>query len=210
MQTKTRAISERDKEKRKQVILMAALEQFYLQGFKATRMDDIANMAGVSKGTLYLYFKTKEELFQAIIEQVALPKLGELTQLLEQSPSVKQGLSNMFNFLPKVILYSPLPKLIKVIISDSFAFPEVAQNYREQVIEKGLMALTKLLDKGNTNKEINVENSKVMARLVIAPVIFSVIWYVILNGDNKSENDINALFQQHLRNMFCSLGIKEN
>ncbi len=207
---KKRAISDDAKDARREQILMAALEQFYLNGFSATRMDAISNQLGISKGTLYLYFPSKEAIFEALIQSVALPKMNMIEQGLMQAESVQKGLARLFATAPYMVRHSPLPKVIKVLISDAFAFPEVIEHYRTNIISKALNALESLLKRGQASGEINIESAAMTARLVVAPVIFSVIWTVVFEKD-KAESYLNveSLFAQHQRLLFAGLGISQ-
>ena len=78
---------ERRKDARPQELLAAALEQFVERGYAATRLEDVAKRAGVSKGTLYLYFTNKEELFKAVVRENIVQAIGEA----EQDAAVFEG-----------------------------------------------------------------------------------------------------------------------
>ncbi len=77
-----RARTPQAKEDRRQALLKAALDEFYEKGLTAARADDIAERAGLSKGTLYVYFKSKEDLFKALIENLTTPKLAMLENIV--------------------------------------------------------------------------------------------------------------------------------
>ncbi len=74
---------QRRKQDRPQEITDAALAAFAEKGYAATRVDDVAKRAGISKGLLYLYFKTKEELFKAVVRSFVVPRIDALTQIIE-------------------------------------------------------------------------------------------------------------------------------
>src|SRR5437868_15475989 len=74
---------ERRKEARPQELLAAALDLFVERGYAATRLDDVAAQAGVSKGTLYLYFTNKEELFKAVVRENVLPVLDAAQEIID-------------------------------------------------------------------------------------------------------------------------------
>lgn len=202
-----RAISDNEKEQRREAIILAALEEFYQNGFKASKMDDIAKRVNVSKGTLYLYFKSKEDVFIAVIESVAKPRISMLQHTLGQAETVFAGLTSLFDMAPYIICQTAMPKLIKVLISDAFVFPEIVKNYRQQVIDQGLNALTTLLKKGQRDKEINLDDAEMTARLIIAPLIFSVIWKVVFEATSDTTLDVHALFAQHKKHSFIALGL---
>ena len=209
--TKKRAISEQAKDKKREAILMAALDAFYHNGFSATKMDEIARRVGLSKGGLYLYFSSKEEIFIALIEHIAFPKIALIEQGLSQAVNVQQGLSRLFATAPYLVRHSSLPKVLKILISDAFAFPQVVELYRKNIISKALSAMTHLLEKGVQQGEIKVENPQLTARLVVAPVIFSVIWTVVFeNQDSETQLNVEALLAEHQAILFKGLGIQES
>ena len=76
-----RARSQTDKDARRQLLLQAALDEFFERGFAAARMEDIARRVDLSKGTVYLYFKSKDDLFRALIEEHALPNLETIEMI---------------------------------------------------------------------------------------------------------------------------------
>ena len=192
-----RAISEAAKDQRRDLILDAALEEFFESGFRAARMDDIARRAGISKGTVYLYFNSKEEVFTALVTSIALPKIEHIEQTLKRSGNVKAALHALFQYIPTVIRESKMPKMVKILISDARAFPEVVRDYRENVLKRVLAALTALLKRGCRSGEIHTPAPEHTARLLIAPVIFSAIWIVIFEEDRRSVLDMEGLFAAH-------------
>lgn len=193
-----RAISDTAKQARRQAIITAALEAFYQQGFTATRMEDIAKAAGVSKGTLYLYFQSKEAVFVALVEQIARPRIQAIEAFIDKAEDTFTGIDILCRQIPILIRQSPIPKLLKVLISDAKAFPDVVENYRTNIVDHALSALTRLLEKGVARGEIKVESPALTARLIVAPMILSVIWTMVFETEKPDTHlDINALMQQH-------------
>ncbi len=203
-----RAISELEKTKRRNAILAAALDAFYLRGYTATKMTDIAERAAISKGTLYLYFSSKEQMFLAVIETIALPKASQAAELLNSASSIREGLGRIFQIAPMLIQATPLPKVMKVLISDAFSFPEIVQRYRQQVIDVMLAALTALLKRGIASGETDIPHPDIAAKLVIAPMIFSVIWTVVFEVEQQNKLDLNKFFQLHNELLINALGLK--
>src|SRR5262249_30827806 len=66
------------REKRRAAILAAALEEFAARGFAATRLDDVARRARIAKGTIYLYFRDKESVFQELVRAMLSPLAGTI------------------------------------------------------------------------------------------------------------------------------------
>ena len=199
-----RAISEQQKATRKQALLMAALDEFYEQGFTAARMNDIAARAKLSKGTLYLYFNSKQALFSELISAIAQPKVSQIEQILATQPSVNQALTTLFSVLPTIILQSNLPKIIKIIISDAFAFPEIVELYHQQIIQRALTAMSQLLARGCKSGELINIDPELTAKLVIAPVFMAIIWNIVFEPQPPKLN-VAALLKQHQQLLFSAL-----
>lgn len=126
-----RARSEEAKEKRREKFLNAALDEFYEKGFAAASMDDIAERASLSKGTLYLYFTSKQDLFSALIKKLTQPNLDTINMLATTSPSIEMALQGIAKFVPTVIRQKNLPRLMKVLIGESQTFPEIISSYKK-------------------------------------------------------------------------------
>ena len=133
----------RRKEVRPKEILAAALALFAERGFAATRLDDVALCAGITKGTLYLYFPNKEELFEAVVRQALVPNLERGEALLDEAdaPAALMLERLMRNWAELAL--SPAGAIPKIIISEAGNFPELARFYREVVVDRGIELLTR-------------------------------------------------------------------
>ncbi len=137
---------ERRKDARPQELLAAALDLFVDKGYAATRLDDVAARAGVSKGTLYLYFTNKEELFKAVVRENLLPALGEAEAAIEEcdGPSAELFRGIMLGWWER-IGDTKLSGICKLMIAESGNFPELARFYHEEVISRGNKMIISLL-----------------------------------------------------------------
>ncbi len=139
----------RRKEARPQELTAAALELFTERGFAATRLEDIAARAGVSKGTLYLYFDSKEALFEAVIREGIIPAMNEgRTMLEEHQGSASELLRCLLLGWWELLGESPLGGVPKLMVSEAGNFPKVAAFYRENVIDPGRALLREALQRG--------------------------------------------------------------
>jgi AcrR family transcriptional regulator len=187
-----RARSQQDKQARRTKLLDAALDRFFEKRFAAARMEDIARAAGVSKGTAYLYFSSKENMFHAIIEAIALPRVSLIRQALESAPSATQALTSLLLVGANLAQYSPMPKIVKILISEGNQFPHLLEEYRTRVIDQLLAALTRLLEKAHASGELHAPQPELTAKLVIAPIIFSAIWQITFARLDDSESGLQA------------------
>ena len=192
-----RARSEDAKDERRQLLLSAALDEFFESGFSAARIEDIAQRASLSKGTVYLYFDSKEALFLALIEDLATPNIEQIEQIAALAPSLREALNRLAVFAPMMIRTSNLPRLMKVLIGDSHTFPEIIRDYRKQKIERILGALTGFLDRAVDRGEIAPQNTSLTTRLILAPIVLSGMWQAVFGRDADAEVDLEALFHLH-------------
>jgi AcrR family transcriptional regulator len=204
-----RARTEEAKDERRGALISAALDEFFEKGFAATRLDDIAKRAGLSKGSIYLYFDSKESLFQALIESVALSRVEMLEQAAAAIPSGLGALQAVGRLAPSVIRESNLPRLMKVMISDARMFPDIVRDYRRNVLDRVLGLIAGVLERSMEAGEIHRGDPKLLARLVVAPVALSGIWHVVFNTDPEAEVDLDALFALHVETMTRALSLKE-
>jgi AcrR family transcriptional regulator len=167
----------RRKEARPSELTAAALELFAEKGYAATRLDDVAARAGVSKGTLYLYFDSKEALFKAVVEEGIVPALAAA----EQQLSGYDGSSaELLRFLLlnwwRQIGSTRLAGVVKLIISESRNFPEVAQYYHDRVIVRGRALFRGALQRGIDSGEFRVMDIDSCIDVAIAPLLMLVVW----------------------------------
>lgn len=204
-----RARTDDAKDERRQALLAAALEVFVEKSFAAARMDDIARAASLSKGTVYLYFSSKEELFEAVLRNVALPNVEHMEDLMRQSPSVSVALDGIGQFVPHLIRNTALPRIMKLLISESGTFPEIVQSYREDVLDRLLAGVTGFLARAKAAGEIDVDDPALAARLVASPIAFSALWSVVFETEPKAQVDLDALMAMHVTHLKRALGVRE-
>ncbi len=168
---------ERRKESRPAELLAAALELFVERGYAATRLEEVAARAGVSKGTLYLYFGSKEDLFKAVVRDTIVPLIDKLRRGAEQSPLASAELLRVFladwweHFGA-----SRLGGLAKLIVAEAGNFPEVARFFHDEVIAPHSEVLVSIIERGIERGEFAPVDPRVAAHLWIAPLALKAIW----------------------------------
>ncbi|MEO1243087.1 MAG: TetR/AcrR family transcriptional regulator [Pseudomonadota bacterium] len=200
-----RARTQEAKDQRRKALLTAALDEFYDRGFTAARMDDIARRAGLSKGSVYLYFDSKDTLFTELVKEYALPNVERLEAMAGQADSATGAIRMLLGFAPVLVRETVVPKIMKVLIADAPAFPKTVTAYRKNVIERGLGLITATLRKASDNGEFKIANPELTARLVVAPMIFSAIWKIAFEHDADARLDIKALFALHEKMLLTAL-----
>jgi AcrR family transcriptional regulator len=205
-----RARTDAAKEKRREIILKAALDEFYEKGFGSALTDSIAERAGLSKGTVYLYFSSKEQLFKALIENLTKPNIAALEAIAANAPSLEVALEEVAKFAPTFILHSDMPKLLKVLIGESQTYPQIIKDYKNNVIDRVLGLVIGMLEKANERGEISIDSPTLTARLVLAPLIFSGIWQAVFARHEDKPMDLAALFETHARYLIKAMKPGEN
>ena len=187
---------QRRKEDRPQEITEAAFAVFAEKGFTATKVEEVARRAGVSKGLLYLYFKTKEELFKAVIRNVVTPRVDELTRTLDDSELgaeafIRGPLLAFMQRLPG----SPASVVIRLMISEAPKHPDLVEYYWDNVASRGLAALRRLLERGVENGEFRRTAVNELPQLFVAPVMMSIVWGIVF-ADRSLDTD--KLIETHV------------
>jgi AcrR family transcriptional regulator len=170
----------RRKEARPQEILAAALALFAERGFAATRLDDVARRAGVTKGTLYLYFPNKQELFEAVVRQALVPNLERGEALLDEADDADEPAALMLERLMRSwaeLALSPAGAIPKIIVSEAGNFPKLARFYQETVVDRGMALMRRVLclgiERGEFRAPGDLDNA---VRCICAPLLLAMLW----------------------------------
>lgn len=167
----------RRKDARPQELLTAALDLFVERGFASTRLEDVAKHAGVSKGTLYLYFANKEELFKAVVRENIIPAIGEAEDTIASYEGNSADLFRTFILSWwEQIGNTKLSGITKLIMAESGNFPELSKFYHEEVISRSNALITRILERGVERGEFRQIDTSQVTRVVVAPVIMLMMW----------------------------------
>jgi TetR/AcrR family transcriptional regulator len=181
---------ERRKEARPGELLAAALELFVEKGFAATRVDEVAQRAGVSKGTLFLYFATKEELFKAVVRENLSGRFGEWTGELESFEGTSAELLRycMRSWWER-IGSTPASGIPKLVMSEAKNFPELASFFKTEVIDPADALLRRVIKRGVDSGEFRSIDLKYGAYSLLAPMMFISMWKhsLALCGANRTD-----------------------
>lgn len=168
---------ERRKDERPVELVAAALTLFVERGFAATKLEDVARRAGVSKGTVYLYFDSKEELFQTVIEAGVLPPLRKAEDLAAgYTGSVTELLRRILLEWFRVMRETPAGAIQKLIISEAGNFPELARYYLENVVSRARGLLSRIMQRGIDSGEFRDCDVEYTLRVATAPILMGAIW----------------------------------
>lgn len=178
-------------------IFDAALTVFSARGFQAAKLDEVAKVAGISKGTLYLYFESKTALFEAMVmELMRVPVLAAL-ETIAQAPTAREGLLGLMQLIGGMLGDPRRSALPKLIISESAGFPELARIWLTTVIQPVRARLVDFIARGVASGEFRAVDPWETAKLVIAPFLLSAIWLRTFEGLDERPFDAAALIRQH-------------
>jgi AcrR family transcriptional regulator len=187
----------RRKEERPAEITQAAMETFAEHGYAAARIDDVAKRAGISKGLLYLYFKTKEELFKAVIRSVVVPRIDALkTAITDSDLSAEEFLRGPFLEFIRKLPDSPARIVVRLLVADGPKHPDLTAYYYEQVVSGGMDSLRQLINKGVEQGEFRKSQLDEFPQLIVAPVLVSIIWKTLF--EKHLPLDTDKLLQTHI------------
>jgi AcrR family transcriptional regulator len=188
----------RRKDERPAEIIAAALASFAERGFAATRLDDIARRAGVTRGTLYLYFPNKEELFKAVVRQRLVPVLEHGEQMMAMAGDLPTPalLGKLIEAFPDLVINTPISAIPKLVIAEAGNFPDLARFYLDEVIGRGRRLIKALIARGVARGEFRPVADDAFF-CVIAPMLLTMLWQHSLGRYDKGALDPRRLARTH-------------
>ena len=189
---------ERRKEDRPGELLEAALQLFVQKGFAATKVEEVAALAGVSKGTLFLYFPTKEDLLKAVVSENLAQHFPAWNQAFEtfEGSSAEMLRFALYSWWEK-IGSTPASGICKLMISESRNFPDLLTFYVESVIRPGNNLLRRILERGMDSGEFRPMNAEIAVHTIVAPMIFLMIWENAMTAYSSSLSMSPLEFLEH-------------
>ncbi|MEO6016808.1 MAG: TetR/AcrR family transcriptional regulator [Polaromonas sp.] len=167
---------ERRKEARPGELLDAALDLFVEKGFAATRAEEVAARAGVSKGTLFLYFQSKEELLKVVVRENISGRFKEWNDEFENfEGSTAEMLAYCMNIWWERVGATKASGITKLMMSEASNFPDIATFYQQEVIEPGQSLIRRILQRGMDRGEFRKLDLDYAVFTVIAPMIFLIL-----------------------------------
>jgi AcrR family transcriptional regulator len=187
-------------------ICSAALEVFSEKGFAAAKLDEIARRAGVSKGTLYLYFKDKEDLFRAVVRTTVVPNIDAMRATVE-------GADLPFAQVVRIVLPGfaaitgrvRLGAVAKMVIGESRNFPELAKVWHDEVVTKALGMIGGLIERAQAKGEVRAGDPRLHAFTLMGPMMMGVLWRETLQPAGGAPLDLEALAKQHAETVLAGL-----
>ena len=185
------------KDTRPQEIVAAAFEEFAAKGFAGTRLEDVAARAKVSKGLPYLYFKTKVELFKAVVRSVITSHFDVIRERMETTElSVEDFLKGPFLAFIQELVGSKRAFIARLLIAEGHKHPELTAFYFETVVSRGIDTLTRLIDRGIESGEFKPTRLRDFPQLLVAPALMAIIWRTLFERHRRL--DANAMLATNI------------
>ncbi len=181
---------QRRKEDRPAEITEAAFAAFAEKGYAATRVDEVAKRAGVSKGLLYLYFKTKDDLFKAVIRSFLSPRIDALIRNIEETElSAGDFIRGPFLAFAKSLPNSPARVIVRLMIAEGPKHPDLVEWYWDNVVSRAMNSLRSLIEKGVDSGEFRETALNEFPQLLVTPVFFSMIFTIVFKQQMNLDTD---------------------
>jgi AcrR family transcriptional regulator len=185
---------------RREAILAAALDEFSSRGFEAARLDDVARRAGVAKGTIYLYFRDKESLFQELIRAMLTPLVGTIEALGQADvplPILAERIADLF---VSQVYETQRKDVVRLMISEGRRFPKLAEFYYREVLSRIIAAIRTLLQRAAARGEVP-ESLAEFPQIIAAPGLVAIVWSGLF--ERFQPLDVRKMMKTHLDLLFA-------
>jgi AcrR family transcriptional regulator len=180
-------------------ILAAALELFVERGYSATKLEDVARQAGVSKGTVYLYFESKEAIFRAVVQELVVPELARAEKRVDSyRGDHRELIVDLVKSWWQAVGESHLSGIPKLLVAEAGNFPELAEFFVDQVVRRLRRLVARVLAQGIAQGEFRPCNVEYTARALIAPMVFAAIWQRSLGPHDEGAFDVPTYIDVYL------------
>ena len=198
----------RRKAQRPKEIVEAAFEEFSRNGYAATTLDQIAERAGVTKGTIYVYFENKEQLFISMVREVTKATLDTVIDMFERHEgSTAELLRAQFSFIYQHIVEDRRRReVVRMLIAEASRFPALADRYHEEIHRPCLDLLQKAIQRGIDRGEIRRSAIIECPQVIMAPIALVDLWLIMY--DTRQPLDLKAYFNAHIDLVLNGLLVK--
>lgn len=179
-------------------LIEAALAVFVKRGFAATRFVDVAKVAGVSPGTICLYFPTKEALFLGVVKHYLQPSFDDQTAIMAEPGSPRDRLVRVLQAKAEQLLQPEMASLIKLVVSDIGTFPSAGRELFANIINPFIDQFVKLIDEGVACGEFRPVDARIQARLLLDQLAFAALWQTSFSKVDPHPIDPSALMNAHI------------
>ena len=185
---------------RRDAILAAALDEFSIRGFEAARLDDVARRAGVAKGTIYLYFRDKESLFQELIRAMLTPLVGTIEALGDSDLPLAALADRIVDLFVREVYETRRKDVVRLMISEGRRFPKLAEFYYREVLSRIIGAVRSLLRRAAARGEVP-EGLADFPQIIAAPGLVAIIWSGLF--ERFEPLDVRKMMKTHVELLFA-------
>ena len=188
------------------LILAAALDEFCAHGFEAARLDDVAKRANVAKGTIYLYFKDKDSLFQELLREQISPVIAMLELVLAGGAAagkpvpLRETANRVADLFVEQVIGTRRKDIVRLILTEGPRFPKLAEFYYREVISRALSAFRTRAERAVKGGELKSDTIARFPQLIVAPALTAIMWKSMF--DKFEPLDAKALMKAHIENLF--------
>lgn len=187
-------------------VLDAALALFIEKGFAATRVEDIATRAGLSKGSVYLYFPSKDAVLEALVKRAVSPIADTALSVLEgYEGDPKPVIATVFKIIAGRLADPNAIAVPKIVLREVVQFPQLAQMYRHEVLDKVMPALRQLIARGVDRGYLRPVDPDLTIRSVIGPLIAHLMLAEVFDLTPEGGISLEKLIDNHLTILFDGL-----
>jgi AcrR family transcriptional regulator len=187
-------------------IVQAALAVFAEKGFAAAKLEDIARRAGVSKGAIYLYFETKEDIFRAVVGQAIAPNVVAVKAMAAAHPGpLADLLRGVTGHIAGIVTHTPLGGVLKMVVGEARNFPEIARVWHDELVSQALGTLTAAIAAAQARGEVKSGDPRTYALQLIAPLLVAVLWRETFVPVGAEPFDLPAVMSQHIDTLLLGL-----
>lgn len=187
-------------EARREAILAAALDEFSASGFAAARLEDVAKRAGIAKGTIYLYFRDKESLFQELIRSMLAPLVGSIAAMGASELPMHAIAENIAELFVREVFETRRKDVIRLMIAEGRRFPQLAEFYYREVLSRVIAAVRAILrraaERGETPAGL-VEFPQIIA----GPALLAIVWSGLF--ERFEPLDVRKMMKTHIELLFA-------
>jgi AcrR family transcriptional regulator len=198
---------QRRKQARPAEIAAAALDLFVERGFAATRLEDVAARAGVTKGTLYLYFDNKEALLKQAVTEMMVPNIERVESVLTNATGSSAELLRASTNLFADYIHQPIARLPKLMISEGLNFPDIAKHIYDQLIARVLAVHRQIISRGIERGEFRPVDLDWIAHHIHSQYLLLALWVHAIGPATQATIDPVAYCQNFIELLIEGLNV---
>src|SRR5438445_1737466 len=196
---KARPRWQRRKAARPAEIVTAALEVFVQRGFAAARLEEVARRAGVTKGTLYLYFKSKEALFKAVVRETIVPVIAQGEALAQSfTGTARELVERLVREYWRLVGETELAGIPKLMMAEAATFPQLTRFYYEEVVTRGHRLMAGVIERGIKSGEVRKVDVLVAAKLAMSPLMHATVARLAFSSCMPEGFDVAKYLDTHI------------